>query len=221
MRSTTRLAEFVVRHARAVTVALALVTLFFLYPLVNTASSVLGYALPGPRVRIDSNAREMFPVHKFIHAQDKFEGFFGNASPVALAIVVQDGTIFEPETLAKLKRVTNAMDGWGFDSHTEERSALRAELEDAGIEDIGEIRKRLDRAYPPYPVNHDQTHSLLHRSATMSTTDADGATRFEPLVAGIPTTQAEADALRDRVLSYRPDLLGQLLTTDTKAALVT
>ena len=200
---------------------LGLATLFFLYPLLNAALSAFGHPLPGPVVRIDTNARDLFPDHRFIHAQDKFEGFFGNASPVALAIVVQDGTIFEPETLAKLKRVTNAMDGWGFDSHTEERSALRAELEDAGIEDIGEIRKRLDRAYPPYPVNHDQTHSLLHRSATMSTTDADGATRFEPLVAGIPTTQAEADALRDRVLSYRPDLLGQLLTTDTKAALVT
>ena len=180
---------------------LGLATLFFLYPLLNAALSAFGHPLPGPVVRIDTNARDLFPDHRFIHAQDKFEGFFGNASPVALAIVVQDGTIFEPETLAKLKRVTNAMDGWGFDSHTEERSALRDEFEDAGIEDLGEIRKRLDRAYPPYPVNHDQTHSLLHRSATMSTTDADGAPRFAPLVAGIPTTQAEADALRDRVLS--------------------
>ena len=139
MRSTTRLAEFVVRHARAVTVALALATLFFLYPLVNTASSVLGYALPGPRVRIDSNAREMFPVHKFIHAQDKFEGFFGNASPVVLAKVVKEGTIYNPESLAKLKRLTAALDGVGFESYSEQRNEMRDALEESGIEDIGVV----------------------------------------------------------------------------------
>ena len=94
--------------------------------------------------------------------------------------------LFEPETLAKLKRGTNAMDGWGFDSHTEERSALRDEFEDAGIEDLGEIRKRLERAYPPYPVNHDQTHSLLHRSATMSTREI--GMRFVSAICATPLT---------------------------------
>ncbi|HJO23070.1 MAG: MMPL family transporter [bacterium] len=220
LRKTNRIAGFVVDHAGAMATLLGLATLFFFYPLLNAALSAFGQPLPGPMVRVDTSARDLFPDHRFINAQDKFEGFFGNASPVALALIVEEGTIFEPETLAKLKRVTNALDGWGFESHTKERDALRDELEDAGIEDIGEIRKRLDLAYPPYPVNHDQTRSLLHRSTTMSTTDADGATHFEPLVEAIPTTQAEADALRDRALSYRPDLLGQLLTPDTKAALV-
>ncbi|MEE2678161.1 MAG: MMPL family transporter [Myxococcota bacterium] len=221
MRKTNRIARFVVDHAGGMAVALGLATLFFFYPVLNAALTALGRPLPGPAVRVDTNARDLFPEHRFIDTQDKFEGFFGNASPVALALVVEDGTIFQTETLAKLKRLTQGLDGWGFDSQTEEREALRDELEAGGMEDLDEIRKALDRAYPPYPVNHDQTRSLLHRSATMSTTDADGATRFEPLVDAMPTTQAESDRLRDRVLSYRPDLFGQLLTPDMTAALVT
>ncbi|MGE4605258.1 MAG: MMPL family transporter, partial [Myxococcota bacterium] len=198
----------------------ALVTLFFLYPLVNTASSVLGYALPGPRVRIDSNAREMFPVHKFIHAQDKFEGFFGNASPVVLAMVVKEGTIYNPESLAKLKRLTAALDGVGFESYSEQRNEMRDALEESGIEDIGEIRTRLDRIYPPYPVNHDQTRSLVHRTTTVVEMDPDGGAKFESLVTRLPETQQEATAFERRILEKAPEVYGQFVTADGTAALV-
>jgi predicted RND superfamily exporter protein len=220
LRKTRRIADFVVDHAGAVAALLCLVTLFFAYPVLNAALSALGHPLPGPAVRVNTSARDLFPDHRFIHAQDKFEGFFGNASPVALTVIVENGTIFEPESLAKLKRITDALDGHGFDSHIAERNALADELEAAGIEDLDEIREELDRAYPPYPVNHDQTRSLIHRSTSMSVTEADGSTHFEPLVKEMPTTRAEAEALRDRVLTHRPDVLGQLLTLDTKAALV-
>ena len=47
----------------------------------------------------------------------------------------------------------------------EERDALRDQIEEAD-EDISplELMKRLDRAYPPYPVNHDRVQSLYHGS---------------------------------------------------------
>ncbi|MFP6640392.1 MAG: hypothetical protein VCC04_09130, partial [Myxococcota bacterium] len=118
MRKTDRIASFVVDHAVGMAILLGLGTLFFLYPLANAAFSAFGLPLPGPAVRMDTSARDLFPDHPFIHTQDKFEGFFGNASPVALALVVQEGTIFQPETLAKLKRVTDALDGVGFESHS-------------------------------------------------------------------------------------------------------
>ena len=172
MRRTDRIARWVVGHALAVAAALGVATLFFLYPLVNAGLSALGQSLPGPRVRINSSARNLFPKHPFIHAQDKFEGFFGNASPVILALTVEEGTIFNPETLGKLKRLTEALDGLGFDSQTEAREDLRDRLEEGGLEDIEAIRAELDLHFPPYPVNHDQTRSLVHRTTQLVERDA-------------------------------------------------
>ncbi len=185
MRRTDRIARWVVGHAPALAAALGVATLFFLYPLVNAGLSAFGQPLPGPRVRIDSSARNLFPEHPFIHAQDKFEGFFGNASPVILALTVEEGTIFNPETLGKLKRLTDALDGRGFDSQTRERKALRIQLEDGGLEGIDAIRAELDLRFPPYPVNHDQTRSLVHRTTQLVERDAEGGTHFEPLSAQI------------------------------------
>ena len=191
-----------------------------LYPLLNAGMTAAGRALPGPAVRIDSNARDLFPIHRFIRAQDKFEGFFGNASPVALALVVEDGgTIFEPDTLAKLKRITNALDGRGFDSQTRARLKMRRELEDAGWEDIDALRAELDRHFPPYPVNHDQTRSLVHRTTRVVSVEPDGASRFDALVEALPTTREGALALRDRVYEDAPEVLGRLLTADGRTAL--
>jgi len=220
MRNTARLADFVVAHARAVVFGLVIATSFFLYPTLNAALTALGHGLPGPRVRVDSNAREMFPVHRFIHAQDKFEGFFGNASPVVLEMVVREGTIYTPESLAKLKRLTDALDGLGFDSHVRQRDELRDALEESGIEDIDEIRRRLDRAYPPYPVNHDQTRSLLHRTTQVVEMDPDGGAKFEALAESVPATQAEAEAFERRILEKAPEVYGRLVTSDGSAALV-
>ena len=107
MKKTEAIATFVVDHARVLAALLLVATLFFLYPIVNSGSSALGQALPGPVVRVDANARDLFPSHPFIHAQDKFEGRFGNASPVALAMVVEEGSVFSKEALAKLKRITD------------------------------------------------------------------------------------------------------------------
>ncbi len=222
MRRTDRIARWVVGHAPAMAAALGAATLFFLYPLVNAGLSAFGRPLPGPRVRIESSARNLFPEHPFIHAQDKFEGFFGNASPVILVLTVEDGTIFNPETLGKLKRLTAALDGRGFDSQTREREARRDELENEndGLENIDAIRAELDLAFPPYPVNHDQTRSLVHLTTQLVERDAEGGTQFETLVEEIPTTAAEAEALHRRTLEKAPEIFGQLVSVDRKAALV-
>ena len=220
MRRTQAIAEFVVAHARVVLAMLAIATLFFLYPVANALLTAVGHSLPGPLLRIDTNARDLFPVHRFIHAQDKFEGYFGNASPVVLLMVKREGTIYTPDSLAKLKRLTSALDGFGFDSQTQARNTLRDQLEASGIEEADELRARLDRVYPPYPVNHDQTRSLLHRSTQVVEMDREGGSSFDPLVGEIPETLEAAQALQRRVLEKAPEVLGQLVTADGGAALV-
>ena len=114
-------ARLVVRFRHAIAAGLALATLFFLYPTVNAISTALGRPLPGPSVRVGSDARAQLPDHAFIHAQNKFAGEFGNSTLVAIAVVVEQGTIWTPETLAKIDAITKSLDGWDYDARTDER----------------------------------------------------------------------------------------------------
>ena len=221
MRKTETIAKFVVDNAAGVGVVLVLATSFFLYPIANAALTAFGHALPGPVVRIDSSARDLFPAHRFIRAQDKFEGHFGNASPVALMLVVQEGTIFTPETLAKLKRITKALDGNGFGSQREQRDAMRDRLEETGTWTPEMIWTELNRHFPPYPVNHDQTRSLVHWSTRLKSESSDGAQFFEVLTQEIPESDQAAAEYRERVVTLAPEVIGQHITFDQTAALVT
>src|SRR5512145_88520 len=134
---TLRVARFLVRHRAIVGSLLLLSTFFFFYPILNTITTALGHPMPGPVVRIDTNARDQWPDHPFIHAQDKFAAKFGSATSVAIGLVVKEGTVFTPETLAKIDRITKAIDGIeasaalpAYDSQTEARDEARAQVEE-------------------------------------------------------------------------------------------
>ena len=231
--NTLRFAHWVVKHRFPILLALIAATSFFFYPILNTILTAVGVGLPGPIVRIDTNARDQWPDHPFIHAQDKFAAKFGSATGVAIGVVVKEGTIFTPETLAKIDRITKSIDGVeageqlpSYDSHTEERDALRAKIEEEA-EAAGEkltafqIIKRLDRVYPPYPVNHDQVRSVVHRSTRVFEIQPDGAIENRLLVKKIPKTQEEADKLREIVRQNPPVIFGRFVSYDETAALIT
>ncbi|NIW37235.1 MAG: hypothetical protein GWN32_12165, partial [Gemmatimonadetes bacterium] len=158
-------------------------TLFFFFPILNTVLKATGIDLGGPHVRVDTNARALFPDHPYIHAQDKFAKIFGSSSLVAIAVVVKEGTIFTPERIQKIREITQRLDGIGFDSQTDARDELRDQLEEANYEaeDAGgdaiytvqQIREILDRRYPPYPVNHNRINSIAHRSTRVIQIEAD------------------------------------------------
>jgi len=223
----------IVRRRAIVATLLVLSTSFFAYPILNTVLTGFGMPLPGPLVRIDTNARDQWPDHPFIHAQDKFASKFGSATGVAIGVIVKDGTIFTPEILQKIDRVTKAIDGVGagpdlpaYNSHTEDREALREKLdaadEKAGVETSAfAMMRRLDRAYPPYPVNHDQVRSVTHRSTRVFEIQPDGAIENRLLMPKVPQTQAEADAARALVRQNPPVIFGRYVSYDEKAALVT
>ncbi len=217
---TLRFARFVVRQRFAIAMALILSTLFFLYPTVNAVLTGLGYPLPGPIVRVDTKARALWPDHPFIHAQDKFASKFGGSSLVAVAVVVEHGTIFTPEHLQKIDQITKAVDGVGYDSKTEEREALREELEERGVA-YEKIQEDLDRRYPPYPVNHDQINSVAHPSTRVIQIEAAGDISSDILMKGVPKTQEEADKLREAVRQNPPFIFGRLVSRDEQGALIT
>jgi uncharacterized protein len=231
--ATLKFARFITNNRYAVAAFLILSTGFFAYPIVNTISSAFGLHLPGPVVRIDTNARDQWPQHPFINAQDKFAAKFGSATGVAIGLVVKEGTIFTPETLEKIDRITKSIDGIGagdklpaYDSQTaardEYRSKIEEEAEAAGQELTAfQIIKRLDRKFPPYPVNHDQVRSVVHRSTRVFEIQPDGAIENRLLVKKIPQTQEEADKLREIVRQNPPVIFGRFVSYDEKAALIT
>ncbi|MAE94177.1 MAG: hypothetical protein CL910_05900 [Deltaproteobacteria bacterium] len=220
--ATLQFARWVVRHRFWVAMFLVIATLFFLYPTVNAVSSGFGYELPGPIVRVDASARAQWPDHPFIHAQDKFSKDFGSSSIIAIAVVVKEGTIFTPETLKKLQRITHRLDGEGYDSRTDERQDERDRIEEMLPEDeeidTFALIKKLDRKFPPYPVNHDRVQALTHSSTRVVTIEPDGAITSEVLISEVPKTQAEADEVREKVRQNPPFIFGRLVSLDEKAA---
>jgi predicted RND superfamily exporter protein len=230
---TVRFARWVVHHRVAVAAMLALSTGFFFWPILNTVTSAFGLRLPGPVVRIDTNARDQWPQHPFINAQDKFAAKFGSATSVAIGVVVKEGTIFTPETLAKIDRITKSIDGVeagdqlpSYDSQTDARDEYRSVIEEEAEAEGRELTafqiiRRLDQKFPPYPVNHDQVRSVVHRSTRVFEIQPDGAIENRLLVRKLPKAQEEADALREIVRQNPPVIFGRFVSYDEKAALIT
>jgi predicted RND superfamily exporter protein len=218
---TLRMARVIVKYRVTVAVLLVLFTSFFGYPILNTISSAMGMPLPGPMVRIDTEARAQWPDHPFIHSQDKFAGIFGGSSEVFIALVAKDGSIFSPESLAKLKRITRRIDGEGYDSKTDERDELREQIEEDNP-DISpkEVLKQLDRIYPQYPVNHYNVQSLTHHTTRVVQIEADGDISSETLIPKLPETMEESEAIASVVRQNPPFIYGRLVSLDEQGALV-
>jgi len=215
------MARIIVRHRVTVAVLLVVFTSFFGYPILNTATTAMGMPLPGPMVRIDTEARAQWPDHPFIHSQDKFAGIFGGSSEVFIALVVKDGSIFNPDSLAKLKRITRRLDGEGYDSKTDERDEMREEIEDTNPDlEPKEIIKLLDRTYPQYPVNHYNVQSLTHHTTRVVQIEADGDISSETLIPKLPETLEEAEEIAAVVRQNPPFIYGRLVSLDEQGALV-
>jgi predicted RND superfamily exporter protein len=218
---TQAFARLVTRNRFPVAMFLIFSSLFFFYPILNMVLGTLGRPLPGPTVRIDTNARSLFPDHPYIHAQDKFAKTFGSSSLVAVAVTVDEGHIFRPDVIGAIREITRELDGIGFDSQTDARDEMRDELEEDETLSLEEVRKRLDRVYPPYPVNHDQIRSVTHPSTRVFQIMPDGAIEQDVLMKKVPETQEEADALREVVRQNPPVIFGRLVSRDEQGALIT
>ncbi|HEX2486849.1 MAG TPA: hypothetical protein VHQ66_16195, partial [Myxococcota bacterium] len=187
---TLQFARWIVKHRAGVATFLVLTTLFFFYPIFNLVMHTIGRPLPGPVVRVDTRERDLWPDHPFIHAQDKFTAKFGSSSLVAIGVIVKEGTIFTPETIEKIDRITKRLDGEGYESQSDARDELRAKIEE-NDPDIkpDELMRQLDRAFPPYPVNHDQVRGFTHGSTRVTQIAPDGAIENDVLMKKVPKTQ--------------------------------
>ncbi len=215
-----RFAEFTVRNKFPIAVLLVLGTLFFLFPIVNAALIPFELGWKNlPAVKVDTDARHQWPDHPFIRAQNKFASEFGGSMQVAIAVVVEEGTIFTPEIIQKINRITRRLDGRGFESHTDEREEMREQLEEEGLSPK-KILKLLDEAYPPYPVNHYQVNSVTASNTRVIQIEASGDIETNVLMERVPETQADADEIAARVRQNPPFIFGRLVSLDEQGALV-
>ncbi len=214
-------AEGVVRHKFPILVALILSTAFFFFPILNAALIAFDMGWKDlPAVNVDTRARDQWPDHPFIRAQDKFANKFGGSAEIAIAVVVEEGTIFTPEVLDKINRITQRLDGRGYNSHSDERDELRDQLEEAGVAPR-KIQRQLDATYPPYPVNHYQIRSVTAANTRVIQIEAAGDIETSVLMGKVPETQEEADEIGARVRQNPPFIYGRLVSLDQKGALVT
>jgi hypothetical protein len=219
--ATLVFAEAVVKHKLPILIALIISTTFFFFPILNAGLIAGGSGWKDlPAVNVDTKARDQWPDHPFIRAQDKFANKFGGSASVAVAVVVEEGTIFTPEVLGKINRITQRLDGRGFNSRTDERDEMRYELEEAGTPPR-KINQLLDQAYPPYPVNHYQIRSVTASNTRVIQIEAAGDIETSVLMKKVPETQEQADEIGERVRQNPPFIYGRLVSIDQKGALIT
>jgi predicted RND superfamily exporter protein len=219
--ATLRFAEAVVRHKFPILMALIISTTFFFFPILNAALLAFDMGWKDlPAVNVDTRARDQWPDHPFIRAQDKFANKFGGSASIAIAVVLEgEGTIFTPEIIAKINRITRRLDGRGFNSHSDERDDLREQLEEIDTPPR-KIQHILDTTYPPYPVNHYQITSVTASNTRVIQIEAAGDIETSVLMSKVPETQEEADLIGERVRQNPPFIYGRLVSLDQKGALV-
>src|SRR5215470_3350017 len=84
---------FLLRHRRPVTLAVAVLTLFFAYALRN--------------LQLRPDFFDFYPRrHPYIQFYNQFRSMFGSANVLSVVLEVQHGDIYNPTTLQKLDRIT-------------------------------------------------------------------------------------------------------------------
>ncbi|MEW8459489.1 MAG: MMPL family transporter, partial [Candidatus Thiodiazotropha endolucinida] len=88
--------------------------LVFRYPkvfLAVIAALTLFFAIQVPKVQMYSDFADLLPQeHEYIKLHNSIRDTFGGANNVVMAVVVNEGDIFSQETLARIHRITQAVD---------------------------------------------------------------------------------------------------------------
>src|SRR5437879_12440171 len=94
---THGISRITLEYKRAALIILALLTIFFAY-----------YAT---KVQMYSQFADLLPqAHSYIRAYNHFRPTFGGANIVSLSLEVKNGDIFTPDTLKKIRYVTEKVD---------------------------------------------------------------------------------------------------------------
>lgn len=160
--------EFIVKHAYGVMTVITAVTLFFL--------TQIG------RVKTEIDPRQILPQeHPYIETNSKIERLFGGGRVIVVGVVAKKDTIFTPDFLAKVDRLTSEI-------------------------------KKIPGIYS------DNVLSIASRKVKNLRFNDQGF-NVERLMPSVPSTQAEADEIKNRVFA-NPLYVGALVSFDATAAAI-
>ncbi len=163
------LGERLIRHRTAVTIIVAVVTLWF--------------GWHATRLHMITSFGDLLPQsHEFIKIHNKYSKNFGGANNIMMMVEIEDGNLFTVERLGQIYLMT----------------------------------QEVDRVYG---VNHNQIDSIGHRTTRHLKVMAGGTLRSDPIMIGMPKTDANAAEVR-RIVHNSENVYGILVSLDDKAAIV-
>ena len=162
-------------------IAILIITLFFLYQLINP----LGFVSDVPllKLRVDTNFADLLPQrHPYIKIHNKIRNTFGGANQVIIMVQVREGDIFNKKTLSKVKEISERLETFPavdrykirsiamskmkyfkFSSGTLDISPLMFPHVPRTPEEMDELKKKIyseGRYYGPY-VSWDSMKTLI------------------------------------------------------------
>lgn len=136
--------ELVFRYPKVFLSIIALLTVFF--------------GIQVPKVQMYSDFADLLPQeHSYIQLHNSIRDTFGGANNVVMALEVEQGDIFTRDTLARLHRITQAVDNVGGVNHNLLSSLTHRTSRKVWLTDTGDVNSQ------PYydPVKADLTDEQL------------------------------------------------------------
>ncbi|MBI5584917.1 MAG: transporter, partial [Deltaproteobacteria bacterium] len=91
------LVQFLIRYRKAVLIAMALITVFFLTQVF--------------RIQMFTQFLDLFPQnHPYVQVHKKYAKYFGGAYQATVVLEVKQGDVFNTNTLTKISRIQEAVD---------------------------------------------------------------------------------------------------------------
>jgi predicted RND superfamily exporter protein len=104
-----KFASFLMKQRVSLLIIILLITLFFLYRLINP----LSFFTPSKflKLRVDTDFADLLPQrHPYIKVHNKIRDIFGGANQVIIMVQVREGDIFNKETLTKVKEISERLE---------------------------------------------------------------------------------------------------------------
>ncbi|MCU7893136.1 MAG: MMPL family transporter [Candidatus Thiodiazotropha sp. (ex Ustalcina ferruginea)] len=120
--------------------------LVFKYPkifLAVIAALTLFFAIQVPKVQMYSDFADLLPQeHEYIKLHNSIRDTFGGTNNVVMAVVVKEGDIFSEETLARIHRITQAVDNVSGVNHNLLASLTHRTSRKVWLTDTGDVNSQ-------------------------------------------------------------------------------
>ena len=155
-----KFADFAIRRRLLILIGITLITLFFLFQLINplgffTSSKIL-------KLKVDTNFADLLPQrHPYIKVHNQIRDTFGGANQVLIMVQVRDGDIFNQKTLSKVKEISERLETLPAVDRYKIRSIALSKMKHfkfvAGSMDISPLM------FPDIPQNEEEMEDLKRK----------------------------------------------------------